>query len=346
MSFNVHTWPDWLWHLTLTAATITIAYLAGHLINSIVMSRLVRLAKRTDEAWADIVIKEIRRRLPWLALLAGAWLSLGYWPLKTYARGLASGGIFAVGALIVTLAIGAIGARLVATYGPRPAPGVPVSALTQNLVRLGIFLLGALVVLNGLGVPITPMLTALGVGGLAVALALQEPLSNLFAGLFLTIAGQIHIRDFVKLDSGLEGYIIDVNWRATRIQMLSGNIIIVPNAKLSQSIVTIETGHEPPRNDVEVAVDVGVAPARDLERLEKVTLDVAREVMRRVPGGVPDFEPALRFRTMARSRVDFRVILHAKAFADRDVVRHEFVKRLHARYAQEGVTLSPAQAAS
>jgi small-conductance mechanosensitive channel len=345
MSINVQTWPEWLWHLAATVATVGVAYLLGRFLNSIVIARLGRLAGRSRGDWDDIVIDEIRRRVPWLALLGGGWLSLAYWTLGPYARSFVSDGIFALGGLLVTLALGAMGSRLVATYGPRHAPGVPVSGLTQNLVRLLILALGALVILNGLGVSITPMLTALGVGGLAVALALQEPLSNLFAGLFLSVAGQMRIGDFVKLDSGLEGYVVDVNWRATRIQMLSGNIIIVPNAKLSQAIVTIETNHRPSERDVPVAIDVGVASARDLERLESLTLDVARDVMRRVPGGVPEFEPALRFRTMARSRVDFRVTLRARAFGDQDVVRHEFVKRLHARYAQEGVTLSPAQAA-
>jgi small-conductance mechanosensitive channel len=173
--------------------------------------------------------------------------------------------------------------------------------LTKNVTRLVILVLGGLVILNGLGVSITPLLTALGVGGLAVALALQEPLSNLFAGLFLSISDQSTIGDFVKLDSGLEGYIVDVNWRSTKVQMPSGSVIIVPNAKLSQSIVTVVANHPPPSGDVDVAVDVGVASAPDLDRLEAVTLDVARDVMRRVPGGVPEFEPARSLRAGRRA---------------------------------------------
>ncbi len=346
MSLNLHEWPDWAWQTAKTVATLAIAFLAGQITNRVVVARFMRLARRGRGHWDDIVVAEIKRRMPWLAVLGGAWLSLAYWRLDPYVTSFASGAIFAIGVLIATLAIAGIATRLVATYAPRHAPGMPIGTLTQNLTRLIILVLGALIILNGLGVSITPLLTALGVGGLAVALALQEPLSNLFAGLFLSVSGQTSIGDFVKLDSGLEGYIVDVNWRSTKIQMESGSVIIVPNAKLSQSIVTVIANHPPPSGDVDVAVDVGVASAPDLDRLEAVTLDVARDVMRRVPGGVPEFEPAIRFRTMADAKVLFSVIMRAKKFTDRDLVRHEFVKRLHARYTREGVSLAPAPAAT
>jgi small-conductance mechanosensitive channel len=346
MSLNLHEWPDWAWQTAKTVATLVIAYFAGHIINAVVVARVMRLTKHTRGHWEPVVVGEIKRRVPWLALLGGAWLSLGYWSLGPYMQAFTSGAIFALGVLIATLAIAGIATKLVGAYGPRHAPGAPVAALTKNVTRLVILVLGGLVILNGLGVSITPLLTALGVGGLAVALALQEPLSNLFAGLFLSISGQSTIGDFVKLDSGLEGYIVDVNWRSTKVQMQSGSVIIVPNAKLSQSIVTVVANHPPPSGDVDVAVDVGVASAPDLARLEAVTLDVARDVMRRVPGGVPEFEPTVRYRTLEQAKVLFSVILHAKQFADRDLVRHEFVKRLHDRYAREGVLLAPAPVAT
>ena len=92
--------------------------------------------------------------------------------------------------------------------GRRLAPGLPISSLTQNIAWGLVVGLGLFVVLSGFpGISITPMLTALGVGGLAVALALQEPLSNFFAGLFLALAGRIRVGDYVRLDSGQEGYV-------------------------------------------------------------------------------------------------------------------------------------------
>jgi len=192
------------------------------------------------------------------------------------------------------------------------------------------------VILNGLGLSITPMLTALGVGGLAVALALQEPLSNFFAGFFISLAGQIRVGDYITLDSGQSGYVVDFSWRSTRIRMLANNLIVVPNHRLAQAIVV---NHHLPAEDLAVLVEVGVDYASDLTHVERVVVDVGRTVMRDVEGGVPDFEPFVRFHTFGESSVDFTVILRAGEFTGQYLVKHEFVKRLHARFRAEGIVI-------
>ncbi|MBV8729234.1 MAG: mechanosensitive ion channel, partial [Acidobacteriia bacterium] len=124
-------------------------------------------------------------------------------------------------------------------YSGAEIPGAfPVTTLTQTLAQLGVLIIGVLVVLNQLRISITPILTALGVGGLAVALALQDTLANLFAGFYVAVAGQVRVGDYIKMDSGSEGYVADITWRSTTIRTLGNNLIIVPNSKLAQAIVT------------------------------------------------------------------------------------------------------------
>jgi small-conductance mechanosensitive channel len=180
------------------------------------------------------------------------------------------------------------------------------------------------------------MLTALGVGGLAVALALQEPLANFFAGLFITLAGQIRVGDYIKLDSGQEGYVVDFSWRSTRLRMLANNLVVVPNAKLAQAIVV---NHHLPAQDLAVLVEVGVDYASDLAHVERVVMNVGREVMTQVTGGVREFEPFIRYHTFADSSVNFTVILRATEFVDQYLIKHEFVKRLHSRFQREGIAI-------
>jgi len=112
-----------------------------------------------------------------------------------------------------------------------------MSSLTRNIAWGLIATIGVLVIVNGFGVSITPMLTALGIGGLALALALQKPLANFFAGVFITLGGPIRLGDYVKLDSGQEGFVADFSWRSTRLRMLPNNLLVGPNAKLAQAIV-------------------------------------------------------------------------------------------------------------
>jgi small-conductance mechanosensitive channel len=300
------------------------------------MSRLPRWLADRQRALAESAMRILRKRLPKWSLLLGVWLAAGYWPLTAEGHLLIGRAVFVLGAVSVTLAVAAIASQSVDTCGTLIAPALPVSSLTRNIAWTLIVVLGLLVVLNGLGLSITPMLTALGVGGLAVALALQEPLANFFAGLFITLAGQIRVGDYVKLDSGQEGYVVDFSWRSTRLRMLANNLVVVPNAKLAQAIVV---NHHLPSQDLAVLVDVGVDYASDLGHVERVVMEVGREVMTQVAGGVPEFEPFIRYHTFGDSSISFTVILRAREFVDQYLVKHELVKRLHTRFAQEGIVI-------
>ncbi|NCP83805.1 MAG: mechanosensitive ion channel family protein, partial [Bacteroidetes bacterium] len=213
---------------------------------------------------------------------------------------------------------------------------LPVTSVTQNITRLVVFGIGILIILNSFGVSITPILATLGVGGLAVALALQDTLSNLFAGFHITVARQVRIGDYIKLESGEEGYVIDINWRTTKIRMLPNNVVLVPNDKLAKVIIT---NYYLPEKEMAVLINVGVHYNSDLKKVEKVTCEVAKEVMKEVLGGVPGFDPFIRYHTFGDFSINFTVILRAKEFVDQYLVKHEFVKRLHERYAKEGINI-------
>lgn len=187
------------------------------------MSRVPSWLTGRQQRLTGSALRILRKRLPWWSLLIGAWVAAGYWPLTPEGHLLVGRAAFVVGALSVTLALAALASQFVDTYGALISPSLPVTSLTRNVAWTLIAVLGLLVILNGLGLSITPMLTALGVGGLAVALALQEPLANFFAGLFITLAGQIRVNDYVKLDSGQVGYVVDFSWRSTRLRMLANN---------------------------------------------------------------------------------------------------------------------------
>lgn len=327
-------WSAWGPPLAWTVGTLTASWATGHVLGAALTSRLPTWMRNRPLTESAVAI--VRRRLPLWSLLIGVWLSAGYWPLTAEAHLVIGRVAFVLGAFSVTFALAALASQSVDSYGALISPVLPVSSLTRNVAWALIATIGLLVILNGLGLSITPMLTALGVGGLAVALALQEPLANFFAGLFITLAGQIRVGDYVKLDSGQEGYVSDFSWRSTRLRMLANNLIVVPNAKLAQAIVV---NHHLPAQDLAVLVDVGVDYASDLRHVERVVMEVGADVMTQVPGGVPEFEPFIRYHTFGDSSINFTVILRAKEFVDQYLIKHEFVKRLHARFNQEQIVI-------
>jgi small-conductance mechanosensitive channel len=252
---NFQDWPGWGPPFVWTLITLGISWLMGRVVASLVVSRAPRWLAGRHTVVAECAARIVHRRMPWWFLLVGVWIAAGYWPLSPEVRILVDRSVFVLGALSITLAAAAVASQTVEVYGALIAPALPVSSLTRNVAWGLTAVTGLLVVLHGVGLSITPMLTALGVGGLAVALALQEPLANFFAGLFITLAGQIRVGDYVKLDTGQEGYVVDFSWRSTRLRMLANNLVLVPNAKLAQAVVI---NHHLPSADLAVLVEVGV----------------------------------------------------------------------------------------
>jgi small-conductance mechanosensitive channel len=225
---------------------------------------------------------------------------------------------------------------LVGVYARHIEGALPATSLFANLTKLFVFLIGSLIILQTLNISVTPILTALGVGGLAVALALQDTLSNLFSGLQVIASRQVKPGDYVKLESGEEGYVTDITWRNTAIRALPNNMVIVPNSKLASGLVT---NYYQPEKEIAVLVQVGVSYQSDLKKVEQVTIGVAKEVMCEVEGGTPEFEPFIRYHTFADFSVNFTVILRAREFTDQFLLKHEFIKRLHERYRKEGIEI-------
>lgn len=208
--------------------------------------------------------------------------------------------------------------------------------LLHGLVRGTVIGLGLLVFLDLIGISITPILASLGIGSLAVGLALQDTLANFFAGIYITIDKPVREGDFIRLESGEEGFVTEVGWRSTRIQMLPNNTLIVPNQKI---ISTVIMNYHLPSQELAVLLQVGIHYDSDLKKVEQVTADVARHIMKTVPGGVPAFEPFIRYHSFGESSVNFTVILRAKQFVDQYLIKHEFIKALHERYKKEGIVI-------
>ena len=336
MSWDFGGWPLSVRTAALSLLIVGLAYVLGQFGKFLVISRLGALARRTPGRWDDAVVPAIGRRVPFWSVLVGIYIAAGLWVLAPNIANALDKALYVAAAASLTFLVAEVLVKLVRTHGPAIDPTLPTTTITENIVRIVVVLLGLLVILNGLGLSITPMLTALGVGGLAIALALQDTLANLFAGLYLTVAKQVRIGNYIRLASGEEGYLVDIDWRASRLRQLSNNTVLIPNAKLSQSIVT---NFHLPERELGVVIEATADYGSDLDRVERIATEVARDVMQTVPGGVSTFEPVVRFHTFGDPGINFSVVLQAREFVDQFLVKHEFVKRLHRRFAAEGISI-------
>lgn len=241
--------------------------------------------------------------------------------------------------LSVTVFVARLSSGFITLFGQKTQT---VSAsLISNLTKITVFIFGLLIILQTIGVKITPILTTLGVGGLAVALAVQDTLSNLFAGLYLIISQQFRTGDYVKLETSQEGYVTDISWRTTTIKDISNNIVIIPNSKLSSVIFT---NYHLPAKEVVLAVEVGVGYTSNLDHVEQVTVEVAKEVMQEIAPELTVNEPFIRYHTFGDSSINLTVFMRVNEFSDRRLAKHIFIKRLHRRYQEEEIeTPNPAR---
>ncbi len=308
----------------------------GLVLRGFLFRRLARWSQNTKSHLDDIIISAIKGPFIIWFLMLGIYIALQFPKLPENTVHVAGKVLLVLGLFSATLVLANISSSVIGLYSGRWEAALPGASLTKTISRIIIFGIGILMILNALGISITPILATLGVGGLAVALALQDTLSNLFAGFHIVMNRIVRVGDYIKLDSGEEGYVTDINWRTTKVRMLANNTVLIPNAKLTQANVT---NYYLPDKDLAVLVSVGVHYNSDLKQVERITCEVGKEVMREVQGGIPEFDPFIRYHTFGDSSIQFTVILRAREFVDHYLIKHEFVKRLHQRYAKEGIVI-------
>jgi len=294
------------------------------------------LAGRTHWDWAESLIDALGPTVT--IIVIGGAIALLAWILPLNSHTEHALYVMLVGAVVLAMMVFAdrICRGLLMQMASRSAALQGELGLIRGATRGVVIGLAIMVFLDSVGISITPLIASLGIDTAAVALALQDTLANLFAGIYMLAEKPIEAGHFIQLESSEQGHVEHVGWRSTQIRMLGDTVVVVPNSKLAGSVIT---NFSLPRNELGMTVEVGVDYGSDLEKVEAITLEVAREVMNRVPGAAPEFEAHVRFHTFADSSVNFKVWLGAKNYVAGLKLKHEFIKCLHSRYNQEGIVI-------
>jgi len=326
-----------IWSENLTVATILASsLLLGLVLQLWVLVHVRKLTRKTKWQWDDIISDSLGRMpLLWSVCLGGYIISLRE-SLSAYVGPLHK--VLIVILLVsVTVVVARMAARFVGDSSVQTKSAASSTTLFVNGARLLVYLIGGIIILQNLNIEITPVITTLGIGGLAVALALEETLKNLFSGIQIIASEIVRPGDYIKLESGFEGFVTDVKARSTTICSFPGNNrIIVPNSVLASSTVV---NYSLPEESLWTDIGVGVAYDSDLEHVERVALEVAQQIIASVEGGIPDNAPVLRFKEFDDSSINFSIRLFVKRFKDQFLIRHTFIKALHKRFNEEKIEI-------
>jgi small-conductance mechanosensitive channel len=318
----------------LSAIGLAIGLLALGIALEVLLRLAGRWAKGKERPLAAVILGALRwLPLFWCVLTGAALLLAGLSDVSTERqRGLEI--LWAL--LIISLTV--FGVRILTGWVKlltAHRPSASVSILTYLINGVGAVIV-LTVVLYAFNVSVPLLLFTVLASTFGLTVAFREPLANLFAGTLLTASSRVSPGDFVRLPSGQEGHIVDIEWDITTIQQLWNNQIIVPNSVMAQAEII---NYHLPEPELAVKVAVGVSYDSDLEKVERVTIEVAASVMREVSGGVPASSPFIRYTGFGDSQIQFTVFMRGQKFADHILIRHEFVKRLHRRYQEEGIVI-------
>ena len=301
------------------------------------LKMLIKRIAGRKKSYGDFILKQLSKPVFSLIFFVGLYLASKSLSILIRHSVLIDGAFFVVITLIVSLLVSRIlnvfmGSWLKVRKGLERTP-----QLLSKVVSVIIFLIALIVILGYFKIDITALVAGVGLGALAIGLALQSTLSNFFAGLHLVSDKPIKVGDFIEIEDKITGTVEDIGWRSTRIRTLTDNLVIVPNGKLAESKII---NYSLPGQEMAIWMTVGVAYESDLKKVEKVTLDVAHKIQQTTPGAVKTFEPLIRYKNFAESNIEFSVILRVEKPIDQYIVKHEFIKALKERYNKEDIEIS------
>ncbi|MDA1228831.1 MAG: mechanosensitive ion channel family protein [Chloroflexi bacterium] len=205
------------------------------------------------------------------------------------------------------------------------------------MLPLAVYSIGTLSVMTALSIPISPIWAGLGIGGIAVALAVQPTLSNFFAGTYVVTEGELNMGDYIQLEGGPAGYVTEVGWRSTKIRTMFNNLVIIPNSRMAESIVTNYYSPTPAMN---VMVFCGVSYDSDLDHVQDVVTTASEKLVAESPHAIHDVEPWFGFEEFGDSNITFWVFVQATDRLGSFALTNELVKTIHRCLTDQGVEIN------
>jgi small-conductance mechanosensitive channel len=302
--------PSWAWLLVLLVGGAFVAWF----VERVVIMSLRRAHDRTKRAALGAAVRVLHPSLVFLLFVSLVWAGVRLFPFAL--SPLAVRIVDAAGITLVIFAVAMLLARLLGAVLHLPARReprwAPVSAVGSRVLSLIIYAIAGLMVLSSYGLEITPLLTSLGIAGLAVALALQDTLANFFAGVWIQASRQLPAGHLIHLDRpDVLGFVVEVGWRATKIRTLPNNIVIIPNQTIAQANIT-DFDLPEPRMGVPMLFYTGFES--DPELALKLILDAMNEVARETGDVLAEPAPFGRLNGFTERGYEYWVSFQAKSW--------------------------------
>lgn len=328
-------------HIIIKTLTPILILIIGSLVGVLLENRLKQLRKKLD---TNNVLRKYSFILKSFEGVIFIWFIVGTIALVLPSINLPAPLNILIQKIIIVIALfmatvlaSRLAVNVIHAYSEKSKTTVSLTSLFEYLTKVIIFSIGFLIIIQSIGIQITALITAFGVGSLSIGLAFQNTLSNLISGVNIIVSGKIRPRDYIKFKNGEEGYVIDVELKYTLIKDIYQNIIVIPNRQIiDASFKNYTLGN----SWMLLPIKIGITYDSDLEKVEKITLQVAKHILETINGGCQEYEPFLRYDNFDYYAINLTVYLKINEYLDRLLITHEFIKEIHKTYKQENITLA------
>lgn len=339
-------WSSVIDDLIIVACILGVALTVGIVLNRMLTRKLEAKAKGSDSELMGLFFRAMKGVPISLCLVIGL-----YWSVQTSDLPESLDKIFSyILFTVIIFSLTRVCERTLSGFIRLKFSGssdMQQSTLLDTIFRVVIYASGALIVLDYFNISVAPIMATLGVGSMAIAFGLRETLENVFSGLQIIVSKQFRVNDYIKLSTGDEGRVTDINWRYITVTPPSdSNVVVIPNKVIASSVIT---NFSQPRDDIVLIVPIGVGYESDLEHVERVTIEVARELQIKIDGYEPQLDengrdrsplaPVVRYQHFNDSSIDFNAVMHVRSFTNQYILKHEFIKAIKKRFDAEGINI-------
>lgn len=327
-----------MFETTLKAFSIfTLSFIVYLAVRFFLIRSFKVLTKKTSTQIDDIILHHIKIPSILIGILISLYITIEFSNLPEKYHPVLIKSIYTLFIVSVTVFFANISVAIIKHVFELKKLPTTGTTLTFIIIQVLIYLTGTLVLLSYLNIPIAPLITTLGIGGLAVGLALKDTLSNIFSGLYILIEKRVSVGDFIEIDEKKRGFVIDINWRTTVVKTLSEDFIIIPNEKLAQSIII---NYSKPIDYIRTSIEIPVSYDTDIDKFEKVVMEEVELFSKEDDAIISEPKPVLRFEPgFGNSSLNFTLFVFCKDYNSTFYVKSQLRKRILKRLRKEKIEI-------
>lgn len=324
------------WDVLISLAVLLGSYLAARVVSHLIAKGVDRIAKRTQTALDDRLAAAFKRPLTWALFLIGAYAAAHRLTLAETTLRWIDSALFAGAVLLLALAVLQSYGLLLHWYVSQPrvaassALATEFGPLISKVGKVFIALVAVTILLQHFGVNVQSLVVSLGVGSLAIGLAAQDTLANMFGGFTLMLDRPFRVGDRIQLATGEIGDVEAIGMRATRIRTTDEMLLVVPNSALVKDRVI---NFNLPSRGLTTRVEIDVAYDSPLEEAMRLMAEAARAV----PQVDQDREPSVVVKEFGDGSVVLALTFWVRDYLDQGGARSAVMTGIHDRLRAAGI---------